>query len=102
LYWVLPVAVIGFSSVTPSLQSLLSRHSAASDQGGILGLGQSFAALARILGPWLGMNLKSISVIWPYWAGAAIMGLSIFLTLALRRPPDPSTNPPSPTDSEPG
>lgn len=93
LYAVLPVAVVGFSAVTPSLQSLLSRQSSASDQGGILGLGQSMAALARILGPWLGMNLKSISVVWPYWAGAAIMGLSIFLTLALRAPADPAASP---------
>ena len=91
LLWVLPVAVIGFSAVTPSLQSLLSRHSAASDQGGILGLGQSIAALARILGPYLGMKLKGIEIVMPFWVGTAIMGLSIFLTLALRRPPDPVT-----------
>lgn len=88
LYAVLPVVVIGFSAVTPSLQSLLSRHTAASDQGGILGLGQSMAALARILGPWLGMNLKGVNIVWPYWAGAGIMGFSILLTLGLRRPSD--------------
>jgi DHA1 family tetracycline resistance protein-like MFS transporter len=93
LYGVLPVAVVGFSAVTPSLQSLLSRHTAASDQGGILGLGQSFAALARILGPYLGMKLKGIDIVIPYWVGAAIMGLSIFLTLALRRPPETADTP---------
>ena len=83
---VLPVSVVGFSSVTPSLQSLLSRHSAASNQGGILGLGQSIAALARILGPYLGIKLQGLEIVWPYWAGAAIMGFSILLTLGLRLP----------------
>jgi MFS family permease len=88
LYAVLPVAVLGFSAVTPSLQSLLSRHTSASNQGGVLGLGQSMTALARILGPWLGMNLKSISIVSPYWAGAGIMAASVLLTLGLRRPSD--------------
>ena len=45
-------------------------------------------ALARILGPWLGMNLKSISIVAPYWAGAGIMAASVLLTLGLRRPTD--------------
>ena len=88
LYAVIPIAVVGFSAVTPSLQSLLSRHSAATQQGGILGLGQSISALARILGPAMGIPLNGVDVALPYWVGAAIMGLSVFLTLALRRPAD--------------
>lgn len=83
---VLPVAVVGFSAVTPSLQSLLSRHTAATQQGGILGLGQSISALARILGPWIGLLLQSRNMFWPYWVGASIMGLSILLTTVLREP----------------
>jgi len=88
LYTVLPIAVIGFSAVTPSLQSLLSRHSAATQQGGILGLGQSISALARILGPAMGIPLNGVDVALPYWVGAAIMGCSILLTTALRPPAD--------------
>jgi hypothetical protein len=88
LYAVIPIAVIGFSAVTPSLQSLLSRHSAATQQGGMLGLGQSISALARILGPAMGIPLNGIDVALPYWVGAGIMGLSILLTVALRRPED--------------
>jgi MFS family permease len=91
LYSVLPIAVIGFSAVTPSLQSLLSRHTAAGEQGGILGLGQSIAALARILGPMLGLTLTDRNIVWPYWAGAALMALSVLLTLALRPPPPAAT-----------
>lgn len=93
LYCVLPVAVVGFSSVTPSLQSLLSRHTSATQQGGILGLGQSISALARILGPWLGLKVYDIKIhdvsgVLPYWIGTGIMGLSILLTVLLRRPED--------------
>jgi MFS family permease len=91
LYAVLPVVVVGFSAVTPSLQSLLSRHTSAADQGGVLGVGQSMSALARILGPWLGMNLKGIDIILPYWAAAGLMALSVLLTLALSRPVDAAT-----------
>jgi MFS family permease len=86
LYSVLPVSVIGFSAVTPSLQSLLSRHTSASEQGGVLGLGQSISALARILGPMLGLTLTDLNIVWPYWAGAALMGVSILLTVGLRFP----------------
>ena len=57
LYVVLPVCVVGFSALTPSLQSLLSRHTPASEQGGTLGLGQSMSSLARILGPMAGVPL---------------------------------------------
>ncbi|MBS0262874.1 MAG: MFS transporter [Planctomycetes bacterium] len=88
LYVVLPVAVVGFSAVTPSLQSLLSRHTAESQQGGILGLGQSISALARILGPWLGMKLFDLNGDWPYWFGAGMMAFGVLMTLVLRRPPE--------------
>lgn len=91
LYWVIPIAVIGFSAVTPSLQSLLSRHSAATQQGGILGLGQSISALSRILGPAMGVPLNGVDVSLPYWVGAAIMALSVVLTVGLRRPEDVET-----------
>ena len=88
LYAIIPISVIGFSAVTPSLQSLLSRHTAASQQGGMLGLGQSISALARILGPWVGMNLHGLNILWPYWAGASLMAFCVLLALNLKRPED--------------
>jgi MFS transporter, DHA1 family, tetracycline resistance protein len=84
LYCVLPIAVIGFSALNPSLQSLLSRRTAASEQGGILGLGQSMSALARILGPVLGLTLNDVDITWPYWAAAGIMAVGVVLTLGLK------------------
>ena len=85
LFIVLPIAVVGFSAVTPSLQALLSLKTAAEKQGEILGLGQSMSALARIAGPVIGMRMFDKShVEWPYWAGAAMMGVGLVL-VALQR-----------------
>jgi MFS family permease len=84
LYAVTPVCVVGFSALTPSLQSLLSRRSLASEQGGILGLGQGVAALSRILGPVAGVMLFKLGVTYPYWTGAAIMALGVILVGSLR------------------
>ncbi len=53
----LAIVVTGFAFVTPSLNSLLSRWSDPSKQGGILGIGQSISALSRITGPMVGVPL---------------------------------------------
>lgn len=84
LYGVLPLAVIGFSATNPSLQSLLSRRTSADQQGGILGIGQSMSALARILGPLLGLSLSDSSILRPYQVGAGLMLLAVVLFMALR------------------
>jgi MFS family permease len=65
--------VTGFAFVNPSLQSLISRRSNPAEQGGILGLSQSFASLARILGPLLGITLFASSALWPYVAALGLM-----------------------------
>jgi MFS transporter, DHA1 family, tetracycline resistance protein len=87
LYAVIPICVVGFASVTPSLQSLLSRRSDASEQGGILGVGQGIAAVARILGPVVGITIFAKAATWPYWGGAAVMAFSVLLVSALRTGP---------------
>jgi MFS transporter, DHA1 family, tetracycline resistance protein len=87
LYSVIPVCVIGFACLTPSLQSLLSRLSGATEQGGILGVGQGIAAIARILGPVVGISLFAKAATWPYWGAAAVMAFSIVFVAALRGGP---------------
>jgi len=79
------ISVIGISAVSPSLQALLSRGTSASEQGGILGLGQSLSAVARILGPWIGIALFRVDPLYPYIAAAAIMAIGFFLALQLRQ-----------------
>lgn len=86
LFAVVPFCVIGFSALNPSLQSLLSRRTDASMQGGVLGLGQSIAALARIFGPLIGLPLADKDVALPYWTSAVIMGVGVLLTMLLRAP----------------
>jgi len=75
--WLLMVAsaveVTGFALMTPSLQSLLSRRSDPASQGGILGVGQSTAALARVIGPLIAVPLFFRSPELPYWTAAGIM-----------------------------
>ena len=81
---VVPLTVIGFCFANPSFQSLLSLNATADEQGGILGLGQSAAALARILGPVVGLSLKSRDISTPYWFGAGVMCLACLMTWTLR------------------
>lgn len=87
---VLPVTVMGFSAVTPSLYSILSLRTSSSEQGGVLGTGQSMAALARILGPVAGFELFSRNPTYPYWFGSAIMAIGIGLIVLLKTQPSGS------------
>lgn len=79
------IEVTGFAFVNPSLQSLISRRSDPGYQGGILGLAQSSASLARIMGPIFGNLLFSISIAWPYWASAGLMLLALLCVLKAAR-----------------
>lgn len=80
------VEVTGFSLMTPSLQSLLSRRSDPAKQGGILGVGQSVSALARVAGPLIAVPLFFRQPTLPYWTAMAMMGgaLAIFVLWARR------------------
>ncbi len=88
LYAVMPISIIGFSFVTPSLQSMLSLRTHDDEQGGVLGLGQSMSAIARIFGPIAGLTLMTgENYVLPYLSAAIVMAISFFMILRL-----PSTN----------
>jgi MFS family permease len=70
---------VGQGLTTPMLSTLLSRATDADEQGGTLGLGQSFAAAARAVGPIGAGWLYDRSVVAPYAASAAVMVLAAFL-----------------------
>jgi len=57
---VIPLTISGFSFVTPSVHALISRRSDPGRQGEILGVNQSAAAMARIIGPFLGNVLFGV------------------------------------------
>ena len=86
LYGALTVVVCGFALMMPTLMSLISRRSDPTKQGGILGLGQSISALARIFGPLMGLPLLSIDVKLPYKVAAGMMALGLIgIFFAARR-----------------
>jgi DHA1 family tetracycline resistance protein-like MFS transporter len=67
---VLGLVAVGQGLSVPALSSLLSLESAAHEQGGVLGLGQSFSAAARATGPILAGALFDVSMELPYWVSA--------------------------------
>ncbi len=85
LFAALAFVVSGFAFLTPSINSLLSRRSAPAWQGGILGLGQSATALARILAPLVGMQLFHRGETLPFWAGGALMAAAGALVVLAAR-----------------
>ncbi|MCA9037282.1 MAG: MFS transporter [Planctomycetaceae bacterium] len=85
LWYILPVVVIGFSAVTPSLQSLLSQAAPSDQQGSVLGTSQSLSALARILGPYTGIQLLGVSTSLPYYLGAGLIMAGGVMITRIRR-----------------
>lgn len=83
----LTLAVVGFAFLTPSAQALISRRTDAARQGEVLGVNQSASALARILGPIVGLTLYSANEthLLPYLAGAALVLLMLPLMPRIRR-----------------
>ena len=87
--WMLMVAsaveVIGFALMTPSLQSLISRRSDPTAQGGILGVSQSVSALARVCGPMFAVPLFFRHHTLPYWMAASLMVCAVFVFIGFSR-----------------
>jgi multidrug resistance protein len=76
------VMAVGMGFNSPSLMSLVSRYSAAEDQGGVMGLTQSLNSLARIVGPmWGGFAFDHLGIGMPYITSAAVMGLAALLAV---------------------
>ena len=94
---VMTVAVMGFAFLTPSVQSLISRRSDPAKQGEILGVNQSAAALARILGPLMGLSFFDVarSHILPYLVGAGLLVIVFLMALRIRQDPAEEALPPS-------
>jgi MFS family permease len=87
LFVALTFAVVGFAFLTPSAQALISRRTDPNQQGEILGVNQSASALARILGPTLGVTLykSTESHLLPYAFAAALLLVMMPTIPRLRR-----------------
>lgn len=71
------LAVAGFACVNPSVSALISRRADPARQGEVLGVNQSFASLARIVGPFLGSFLYGLhaSHAMPFVAAVALLAV---------------------------
>ena len=88
-YVAVTVGVAGFAFVNPSISSLVSRRADPTRQGEVLGVNQSFAALGRILGPFVGsvtFKMDETRVL-PYAVASALMiGVLVLLPAARAEP----------------
>ncbi|MDT5155781.1 MAG: hypothetical protein QOC99_501 [Acidobacteriota bacterium] len=93
---------VGNGLATPSLTSLASKSAGAGEQGGVLGITQSVASLARVVGPLISAaliysaavtigydqkphNMSDQSVAHTFWAAAAIMFVAFLLAAYFAR-----------------
>lgn len=93
---------LGNGLATPSLTSLASKSAGAGEQGGVLGVTQSVASLARVVGPLLSAaliysavatvgydgkphHMSDRSVALTFWAAAVVMFIAFLLALYFAR-----------------
>jgi MFS transporter, DHA1 family, tetracycline resistance protein len=90
LFAVCGTLAIGMGFNNPSLTSAISRLSDPAEQGGMLGLAQSLAALGRIVGPaWGGFLFDRIGITSAFFSAAAVMSLARLLAIAGVKRADP-------------
>jgi predicted MFS family arabinose efflux permease len=90
LFAVCGTLAIGMGFNNPSLTSAISRLSDPTEQGGMLGLAQSLAALGRIVGPaWGGFLFDRMGTTTPYVSAAVVMSVALGLAVAGVRRADP-------------
>ena len=83
LFVAMAILAIGFSIMTPTLNSLISLQAAAEEQGAIMGAARSATTLARVLGPlFAGLVFWVFGKDWPYWTGAVVM---VFVAILAQR-----------------
>ncbi len=88
LFIVSTILAVGGGLAQPSMASLISRTAPASIQGGIFGVTQSLAALARILGPLIGNALFDVRHWMPYAFGAGVVAMPLVASWTLSPPPE--------------
>ncbi|MBL6959186.1 MAG: MFS transporter [Rhodospirillales bacterium] len=95
------ILAYGFSVTTPSLNSLISLQVGEEEQGGVLGVTRSASIMARVVGPlWAGMLFGMLGKDWPYFGGALIMLVVVFLSLKTLRSEAATARSPATTDKE--
>jgi MFS transporter, DHA1 family, tetracycline resistance protein len=83
-----PLVALGAGLMFPSLASLLSRAVASDTVGGSLGIGQSLAALGRVLGPTIAGVLFEFAA-WAPFAVASVLNVTCVLVALTLREDEP-------------
>jgi predicted MFS family arabinose efflux permease len=86
------IAVMAFGNgvAAPNLTALISKRTAAHEQGAILGSTQAVLSSTRILGPlYAGYAFDSLGSGSPYWLGALLTLASLAIILRLRQQESP-------------
>ena len=97
------ILAYGFSIVMPSLNSLISLQVGEEEQGEILGITRSASIFARVVGPaWTGLLFFILGKDWPFFGGALVMTVAIYLSLRLSesKTATPDGDPAKPPDSD--
>jgi len=74
-FFILSLALIG-----PSLNSCISNF-AGEHQGTVMGLNSAMTSLGRVLGPLWGGYIYDINIEYPFFSGAATLGLGLLISL---------------------
>jgi MFS family permease len=93
-----PLTILAFARAIsqPPLMSLVSLHADPEDRGIVMGVFQSSASGARIVGPLIAGALYDRGPGWPFWMAALLSAIAAGLALDLRRPPQAAAGPISP------
>lgn len=85
---------LGHGISNPALSTLVSRQAAEHAQGQVLGVNQSMASLARVIGPVLGgLAFEKGSEFAPFLSSAAIVAIGALVALHVHRRRDASREP---------
>jgi MFS family permease len=77
---------VGTALLFPATTALLSRRTARDEIGQTMGVQQSFGSMARLVGPVCAGAIYEIDPRYPFWAAAALMLCTSFLTTRQRAP----------------
>lgn len=82
IYFASTLTSVGSGLTTPTLTSMLSKEVSLREQGWVLGASQSFASLARIIGPvWAGVVYDVLGQGAPYWTGSVALALTLIFVV---------------------
>jgi len=73
-----PFTSFGFSLLNVNVQSLISLESKPEEQGIVMGTAQSFASLARVIGPLIGGTIATLNLGAPYVISGIVSLLILF------------------------